>query len=177
MDPEPSDGPPVADAAGPRCPLGRETAIQALTWDEDGWLRLRHGGWHPAVEVEVDVPKHPDAPVPRPACRREPLGWPWNSPRAAPDQSWADTDSRPGWIRLSGRHGPESLWAHSLQRITEHRAEAEVTVEARPHTFTQAAALVLWHSRDAYLSLDLPGQNLRARAARPAVAGRGPYGG
>ncbi|NUR26346.1 MAG: glycoside hydrolase family 43 protein, partial [Catenulispora sp.] len=63
----------------------------------------------------------------------------------------------PGWIRLRGRHGPESRWAHSLlaQRITEHRAEAEVTVEARPTTFTQAAGLVLWYNTEAYLSLDL----------------------
>ncbi|MFF8841204.1 family 43 glycosylhydrolase [Streptomyces sp. NPDC015127] len=146
---------PLRTAQGPRCPLGRETAIQALTWDEDGRPRLRHGGWHPAVEV--DVPTPPDAPVPRLAGPHEPLGWPWSTLRAAPDPSWADTDSRPGWIRLRGRHGPESLWAHSLlaQRITEHRAEAEVTVEARPQTFTQAAGLVLRYSRDAYLSLDL----------------------
>jgi xylan 1,4-beta-xylosidase len=48
-------------------------------------------------------------------------------------------------------------WASSLlaQRVTEHRAEAEVTVEARPVTFTQAAGLVLWYNPEAYLSLDL----------------------
>jgi xylan 1,4-beta-xylosidase len=85
------------------------------------------------------------------------LGWPWSSPRADPDLSWADPAVRPGWIRLRGRHGPESRWAHSLlaQRITEHRAEAEVTVEARPSTFTQAAGLVLWYGAEAYLSLHL----------------------
>ena len=46
---------------------------------------------------------------------------------------WADTTTRPGWIRLRGRQGPESRWEQSLlaRRITEHRAEAEVTVEAR----------------------------------------------
>ncbi|MFJ8506381.1 hypothetical protein [Streptomyces avermitilis] len=64
---------------------------------------------------------------------------------------------RPGWIRLRGRHGPESRWGQSLlaQRITEHRAQAEVTVEARPRTFTQAAGLVLWYNTESYLSLDL----------------------
>jgi xylan 1,4-beta-xylosidase len=58
---------------------------------------------------------------------------------------------------VRGRHGPESLWAHSLlaQRVTEHRAEAEVTVDARPRSFTQGAGLVLWYDSRSYLSLDL----------------------
>ena len=145
---------PVRTPDGPRCTLGRETAIQAVVWDEEGWPRLRHGGAHPAVEV--DVPTRP-GPLPEPASPEGPLDWPWSSLRAAVDPSWADTASRPGWIRLRGRHGPESRWAHSLlaQRITEHRAEAEVTVEARPSSFTQAAGLVLWYNTEACLSLDL----------------------
>ncbi|MFJ8781325.1 MULTISPECIES: family 43 glycosylhydrolase [unclassified Streptomyces] len=277
---------PLHTPAGPRCPLGRETAIQAVTWAPEGWPRLRHGGPHPSTEVDVSThprlegvaaatahrgpaavlgtparpglkaqtgtPTHPgprpepdiaaqphpaaqtgaptyprpedettspaqphpatdaaaptqprpqpqpDTPVrprpqaqpvtpahpgpqpqpntpaqphptahtplpphPRPsdqpALPRDPLGWPWSTLRAAPDRSWADAAARPGWIRLRGRHGPESWWAHSLlaQRITEHRAEAEVTVEARPTTFTQAAGLVLWYNTESYLALDL----------------------
>jgi xylan 1,4-beta-xylosidase len=144
---------PLHTPHGPRCTLGRETAIQAVTWDADGWPRLRHGGWHPAVEVDVPTRPDPRPPVEQP----EPLSWPWSTLREAPDSSWADTTSRRGWIRLRGRHGPESRWAHSLlaQRITEHRAEAEVTVEARPRTFTQAAGLVLRYDAEAYLSLDL----------------------
>lgn len=145
---------PVDTPQGPRCTLGRETAVQAVTWDEEGWPRMRHGGVHPAVEVEVPTQELADG---QPAVTDGALGWPWSSLRAAPDASWADPDVRPGWIRLRGRHGPESRWAHSLlaQRITEHRAEAEVTVEARPVTFTQAAGLVLWYNTESYLSLDL----------------------
>ncbi|MFF4500876.1 family 43 glycosylhydrolase [Streptomyces sp. NPDC001401] len=146
---------PVRTPQGPRCTLGRETAVQAVAWDEDGWPRMPHGGRHPAVEV--DVPTRPEPLPPQLADSEGPLGWPWSTLRAAPDPSWADVTSRPGWIRLRGRHGPESRWAHSLlaQRITEHRAEAEVTVEARPSTFTQAAGLVLRYNTEAYLSLDL----------------------
>jgi xylan 1,4-beta-xylosidase len=145
---------PLNTPAGPRCPLGRETAIQAVTWDKEGWPRMRHGGSHPAVEV--DVPTQP-RPLDRLPLSDDPLGWPWSTPRAAPDPSWADTAARPGWIRLRGRQGLESRWAHSLlaQRITEHRAEAEVTVEARPTTFTQAAGLVLWYDTRSHLALDL----------------------
>ncbi|WP_329440301.1 family 43 glycosylhydrolase [Streptomyces canus] len=205
---------PLTTPNGPRCPLGRETAIQAVTWDAEGWPRLRHGGPHPSLEVDVSTHPRPEGgsaapaqphpaidataptrprppaqpgtptqpgphtqpsttaqphpafqpavpPHPRsseqPALTNDPLGWPWSTLRAAPDPSWADTAARPGWIRLCGRHGPESWWAHSLlaQRITEHRAEAQVTVEARPTTFTQAAGLVLWYNTESYLALDL----------------------
>ncbi|MEU6371952.1 family 43 glycosylhydrolase [Streptomyces sp. NPDC046909] len=144
---------------GRRCPLGRETAIQAVVWDEEGWPRLRHGGHHPAVEVDVATPRYEFQPAVecQPPVTDDPLGWPWSTLREPPDPSWADPTIRPGWIRLRGRHGPESHWAHSLlaQRITEHRAEAEVTVEARPRTFTQAAGLVLWYNTEAYFALDL----------------------
>jgi xylan 1,4-beta-xylosidase len=85
------------------------------------------------------------------------LGWPWSTLREPPNPSWADVTSRPGWIRLRGRQGPESRWAQSLlaQRLTEHRATAQVTVEAQPRTFTQAAGLILRYDAEAYLSLDL----------------------
>lgn len=155
---------PLPTAHGPRCTLGRETAIQAIVWDDQGWPRLRQGGWHPAVEVEVpDAPGSPELPVPpdsasSPGTAPSPdLGWPWSTLRHPPDESWADTTSRPGWIRLRGRHGPESLWDQSLlaQRISEHRARVEVTIDARPTTFVQAAGLVLWYDTGAYLALDL----------------------
>ncbi|WP_406221080.1 family 43 glycosylhydrolase [Streptomyces canus] len=280
---------PLNTPNGPRCPLGRETAIQAVTWDAEGWPRLRHGGPHPSIEVDVsthprredetaapahpgpesqpaapthpgpqaqfDTPTHPRpedetaAPAPthpqpeaqtgtpahpgpqaqtgtpthprpqtqpgaparpgapahpntpaephpaiqpaipphpqsseQPAPSAGPLGWPWSTLRAAPDPSWVDAAARPGWIRLRGRHGPESWWAHSLlaQRITEHRAEAQVTVAARPTTFTQAAGLVLWYNTESYLALDLTwaepegeeqrGQQWRDRGGRTVLS-------
>ena len=34
------------------CTLGRETAIQKMVWDEDGWLRLAGGGRYARSEVE-----------------------------------------------------------------------------------------------------------------------------
>jgi xylan 1,4-beta-xylosidase len=158
---------PLHTPDGPRCTLGRETAIQAVIWDAEGNPRLRQGGWHPAVEVEVPTPlapgAHPPPPTPpephrhSPTLTPAPLAWPWSTLREPPHPSWADTETRPGWIRLRGRQGPESRWAQSLlaQRLTEHRATAHVTVEARPCTFTQAAGLILRYDAEAYLSLDL----------------------
>ncbi|TQJ56488.1 family 43 glycosylhydrolase [Streptomyces sp. SLBN-115] len=145
---------PVDTGSGPRCTLGRETAIQAVTWDAEGKPRLRQGGWHPDVEVEgpASTPE-----ITQQVDTQDVLGWPWSTLREAPDPAWADLVSRPGWIRLRGRHGPESRWAQSLlaQRLTEHRCTAQVTLQARPSTFTQAAGLILRYDAQAYLSLDL----------------------
>ncbi|MGH1556622.1 hypothetical protein ACRAWF_47340 [Streptomyces sp. L7] len=84
------------------------------------------------------------------------MGWPWNGPRGYPDPSWADATSAPAGSGCAGGTG-RSRGGRSLlaRRLTEHRAEAEVTVAARPLTFTQAAGLVLWYGAEAYLSLDL----------------------
>ncbi|MFE9452300.1 family 43 glycosylhydrolase [Streptomyces sp. NPDC006739] len=152
---------PLATPDGPRCPLGRETAIQAATWDENGWPRLRHGDVRPAVEVtgpeRGPVPAEAESETEEPGQEPGDPQEPWLTLRSPLDPSWADTVSRPGRIRLRGRQGPESLWAHSLlaRRITEHRARAQVTVQARPASFTEAAGLLLWYGTSAYYALDL----------------------
>ncbi|MFG2798108.1 family 43 glycosylhydrolase [Streptomyces pseudovenezuelae] len=151
----------------PTPPLGTPDAPEAGRATESGTPAPAETGtkastpappW-PGTEADALPPPQPAAapPQPRPTLPRTPLTWPWSTLRAAPDPSWVDTGVRAGWIRLRGRHGPESWWAHSLvaRRITEHRAEAEVTVEARPSTFTQAAGLVLWYNTESYLALDL----------------------
>lgn len=148
---------PVRTPDGPRNPLGRETAVQPVTWVDD-WPRLAHGGWHPVVEVDV-----PDvaAPPVRAARTDAPAGfeaaphWPWSTLREPPGP-WCDT-SRPGRVRLQGRMSAESLWQQSFlgQRLTEHEAEIEVTVDAEPRTFTQSAGLVLWYNTSSYFQLHL----------------------
>ncbi|GAB3164968.1 glycoside hydrolase family 43 protein [Myceligenerans halotolerans] len=155
---------PVATSSGPRNPLGRETAVQPVVWT-DGWPRLAHGGWHPAVEVDLpdllgaqpslEVLGPPGALPPDDAERaldRAP-GWPWSTLRE-PAGDWVRIPA-PERVRMRGRMGAESLWQQSLlaQRLTEHRTEAAVTVEAEPATFTQSAGLVLWYGTRSYYQL------------------------
>ncbi|MFJ9706740.1 family 43 glycosylhydrolase [Streptomyces sp. NPDC101234] len=158
---------PLQTPEGPRCPLGRETAIQPVTWDTEGWPRLRHGDTRPAVTVEIPALERPARGAGlHPICGYRRLGA--TSPhrpadthyytlRSPADPSWIDPTTRPGWLRLRGHHGPDSLWSHNLlaRRITEHRTGAQVTVQASPSTFTQAAGLLLWYNTSAYYALDL----------------------
>ncbi|RPE39487.1 xylan 1,4-beta-xylosidase [Streptomyces sp. Ag109_O5-1] len=161
---------PLQTPQGPRCPLGRETAIQAVTWDAEGWPRLRHGDTRPALTVETPQQERPlrgsglhticgycrvGATSPhRPAANSTN---PYFTLRSPADPSWIDPTTRPGWLRLRGHHGPDSLWSHNLlaRRITEHRTQAQVTLQASPSTFTQAAGLLLWYNTSAYYALDL----------------------
>ncbi|MEU2774037.1 family 43 glycosylhydrolase [Streptomyces sp. NPDC007162] len=158
---------PLSTPEGPRCPLGRETAIQAVTWDADGWPRLRHGDVRPAVAVETRQGERPPGGAgPHPTCgyRRvgatsphQPAHRHYYTLRSSPDPSRIDPVSRPGHLLLRGHHGPDSLWSHTLlaHRITEHHAEAQVTLRATPTTFTQSAGLLLWYNTSAYHALDL----------------------
>jgi xylan 1,4-beta-xylosidase len=171
---------PLQTPAGPRNPLGRETAVQRVVWT-DGWPRLEQGGWHPATEVEVldvtagrsgttsgrarrelgaEQPDGLDTPDRRGGVdQRGRLdvapGWPWSTLREPPGDWVEAVPDRPGTLRLRGRLSAESLWQQSLlaQRLTEHRAEAEVTVDAEPTTFTQSAGLVLWYNTTSYYQL------------------------
>ena len=54
-----------------RSVLGRETSIQKIAWDKDGWPRLAQGGVLPALEVPG-----PGLPLPRPRPPRRTPGSP-----------------------------------------------------------------------------------------------------
>jgi xylan 1,4-beta-xylosidase len=155
---------PLPTPAGPRNTLGRETAVQRVVWT-DGWPRLAQGGWHPATEVEVpevaagglvglDQRDGLDLVSQRDGLEVAPA-WPWSTLRE-PAGDWVEPVlDDPGRVRLRGRMSAESLWQQSLlaQRLTEHHAEAEVTVDAEPTTFTQSAGLMLWYNTTSYYQL------------------------
>jgi xylan 1,4-beta-xylosidase len=150
---------PLETPAGARNTLGRETAVQRVVWT-DGWPRLAQGGWHPATTVEVPDVGEPgvgssDRRAGEPAGTDVAPGWPWSTLRE-PAGDWVEpVPDRPGVLRLRGRMSAESLWQQSLlaQRLTEHHAEVEVSVDAEPTTFTQSAGLMLWYDTTSYYQL------------------------
>jgi xylan 1,4-beta-xylosidase len=123
--------------------LGRETCIQRLTFTDEGWLRLEHGGWHPALAVNGPALSGPAArhadrmsgPTPEHGGHRNAdiskdggftrprghgpgnqtaVGWPWSTLREPARADWASLDARPGWLRLRGRHSTDSMQEQSL---------------------------------------------------------------
>lgn len=130
-------------------PLGRETAIQKVTWTADGWLRLASGGRLPELTVSgPDCKPCPFPPEPeRDHFDETRLGIHWHTLRVPAEESWLTLNQRPGWLRLYGRESLYSLHRQSLtaRRIQSFRCTVETCVEFEPASFTQMAGLVLYY--------------------------------
>ena len=131
---------------GRQFPWGREVAFQEIDWI-DSWPRLVSGGWHPADTFTSPIEV---------AAQAEPAEQPWRSLRG-PLGEWADATPRPGWTRLRGRHGVESLFDVSLlgRTVRDRRCVVETELRAAPTTFTEAAGLALWYNSTSYYLLEL----------------------
>jgi xylan 1,4-beta-xylosidase len=133
-----------------RCTLGRETAIQPMTWSADGWLRTNDGQGIAQAEAEAPaLPAHifPPAPV-----RHE-----FDSPRLPLEFQWLRSPwpgelfsvaARPGHLRLYGRESMGSLFRQALvaRRQQAHCFSAATVVDFEPQHFQQSAGLVCYYS-------------------------------
>jgi len=152
-------------------PLGRETAIQALRWDADGWPRLAHGDNSPRLEVPVDLPAHPWPTEPSrvefvgPAL---PEGYHTLREPGAPD--WLRFDRHPGYLSLRGRDSLNSNFDQSLvaRRLKHFNASAVTRVHFAPETFKQSAGLIACYDRLHY-------HFFRITGAGPGLAKLGVY--
>ncbi|NGZ74316.1 glycoside hydrolase family 43 protein [Saccharibacillus alkalitolerans] len=143
--------------------LGRETALQRVEWDEEGWLRLAAGGHtpQPAFEVPAEYANRPEGfRQPAAAAGRfeddfagSDLGRGWNSPRILPGGGWCSLTARPGYLRITSGESPQSLFRHHLLAVrqTDFAFRAETSVEYRPDSFMQMAGLMLYLSESKYL--------------------------
>ena len=160
-----------------RCTLGRETAIQPMTWGADGWLRTMDGQGLAQTEVAgpVGLRTHvfPAAPA------REnfdgaklPIEFQWlRSPW--PDELFGLT-ARPGHLRLFGCETIGSVFKQALvaRRQQAHCFSASTVVEFEPEHFQQMAGLVCYYGGTKfhylYLSHDESiGKHLRVMSALP----------
>jgi xylan 1,4-beta-xylosidase len=138
-----------------RCIMGRETAIQKMTWTADDWIRLATGKNEPEVEVPApDLPEHMwDAEPIRDDFDKEQLNIHFQFLRAKPDEMTYSLLERPGYLRL---WGGESLNSHHRQTLIARRQQsfcytAETSVEFQPENFQQMAGLIcMYDNRNFY---------------------------
>ncbi|MCB1097694.1 MAG: glycoside hydrolase family 43 protein [Verrucomicrobiae bacterium] len=133
-----------------RCTLGRETAIQKMTWDKDGWLRTLDGQGLPTTGTPA--PNLPEHCFPQTSTREDfegpglPVDFQWlRTPY--PDEIFSLTE-RPGYLRLRGR---ETIGSHFRQALVARRQQAhcytaETVVEFEPVHFQQLAGLVCYYN-------------------------------
>ena len=167
-------GRPLANRG--RCTLGRETAIEPMTWGADGWLRTMDGKGIPIAEVPAPAGLMPQ-PQSVPPVREEfdtdtlPIDFQWlRSPR--PDRLFS-LRARKGHLRLYGRESIGSLFEQALvaRRQQAHCFSASTCVQFEPVHFQQMAGLVCYYNSAKfhylYVSRDDSGKHLRVMSALP----------
>lgn len=140
-----------------RAILGRETFIQKVVWDDEGWLRLAHGGVVPALEVEV--PKEFTGEIKEwehdfyddfsgPTLKEN-----WNSLRMMPNKAWCSLTERENHLRIYGGESLHSLFKHHLLAIrqTNFNFTASTKLTFEPKCFLQMAGLLLFLNAENYL--------------------------
>jgi len=132
------------------CPLGRETALQKMIWDSDGWPRLATGGNKPLVLVPApDLPEQHDVPEPsRVTFATDKLNVHFQSLRVPLDERALSLTERPGFLRLKGQESLDSQFYQSLvaRRQQSFCFAASTVVEFEPVSFKQMAGLVCYYS-------------------------------
>jgi xylan 1,4-beta-xylosidase len=163
-----------------RCTLGRETAIQRMTWSADGWLRTADGQGLPYTTVEgPDLPAHPFA---APAEREDfdsadlPADFQWL--RSPQPESLFSLTERPGWLRVFGRESVGSAFHQGLvaRRQQAHCFSASTSIDYEPEHFQQSAGLIYYYNSHKfhYLSVsadESAGKHLRVMSGVPDQAG------
>jgi xylan 1,4-beta-xylosidase len=169
-------GRPIAGRG--RCTLGRETAIQRMSWGADGWLRTASGDGIPMVDVPAPANLAGGSNAAHPAHARDDfdddalsIAFQWlRTPY--PDYLFSLT-ARKGHLRLFGRETIGSLFTQSLvaRRQQSHCFSASTVVEFEPEHFQQMAGLVCYYNSSKfhylYVSRDENGKHLRVMSALP----------
>jgi xylan 1,4-beta-xylosidase len=159
-----------------RCTLGRETAIQPMTWSEDGWLHTADGRGLPYMEVAApSLPPHafPSAPAREdfdsPAL---PLDFQWL--RSPWPEGLFSLTVRPGHLRLYGRESLGSLFCQALvaRRQQSYCYSAATVVEFEPEHYQEMAGLICYYNSSKfhylYISHDeTMGKHLRVMSCLP----------
>jgi xylan 1,4-beta-xylosidase len=154
------------------CTLGRETAIQPVEWDDDGWLRKT------APQLQAPAPGLPEHPFPSAPERED-----FDAPTLPVDFQWLRTPwpeelfsltARPGHLRLVGRESIGSQYRQALvaRRQQAHCYSAGTVVDFEPEHFQQQAGLVCYYnaSKFHYLYIthdEVIGKHLRVMSSLP----------
>lgn len=157
-----------------RCVLGRETAIQPMRWDEDGWLRTLDGQGLPLLIAESPEPVGEVF---------EPAPVDFNGPDLPIDFQWLRSpypeklfslSDRPGHLRLYGRETLGSLFEQALvaRRQQAFCYSVETVLDYQPRHYQQAAGLVCYYNGSKYHYLHVThdeqaGRHVRVMSALP----------
>jgi xylan 1,4-beta-xylosidase len=175
-----------ADQERGYCPLGRETALQALEWRDDDWLYLRGGGNTPAASFAAPAFANVDAAAVANVVALSTvhddfagpeLSLDWQSLRVPTDPSWLSLSDRPGYLRLYGRESLISLHQQSLigRRLQHFYASASTKLEFEPQDAQQMAGLAAFYDTQHWVYLRVSRDELLGKTLSLLVFDAGQY--
>lgn len=139
------------------CVLGRETALQNVYFDEQGWIRLTRGGNGPYDEAEVPF----EGPQPGPVSKRytfspdQALSMDFQSLRIPLGEDVLSFKERPGYLRIYGKETLLSKFTQAFiaRRQQAFRFDATTALEFEPDYFKQNAGMVYYYNTTQYYFL------------------------
>lgn len=147
---------------------GRETFLQNVTWDDDDWLRLSDGGYHPAATALAPAEEAQKDDFYRKYEFFGLLDPHFLSLRVPPDKFVCSLWARPGFLRLYGR---ESILSHHCQsflgtQICDTPFCATAELEFEPQIYQQAAGLCLFYHTANFYYLQVTWHERAGKCAR-----------
>lgn len=132
-----------------RCPLGRETALVKIKWEND-WMY--HDADDKTLLDELALPSVQESPWPADIMSdtfdSKELNPQFNSLRIPITEELCSLQARDGYLRIYGCESLSSYHKQSLlaRRVEDFAFEALTTVEFEPQNFQQMAGLVLYYN-------------------------------
>ncbi|WP_030443332.1 glycoside hydrolase family 43 protein [Actinoplanes subtropicus] len=136
-----------------RCVLGRESAIQEVTWSEEGWPRIEGGIPADTVPAPLGVTVPPERPVSSDERETDDfdgptLGVNWSTLRRPATPDWVSLTARPGFLRITGGQSPMSRHRPSLvaRRVVARACEFDAVLEFAPRNYRQLAGITAYYN-------------------------------
>ena len=143
-----------------RCPLGRETFIEELVW-ENQWPKLKNRGRLTRENIPDFPSRHTDLSEVLDFSEDE-LSIHYQSLRIPIESSWCRRIKKSGVIQLLGRESLASTFEQSLlaRRVQHFNFEYVIQLDFKPRSFQQMAGLVCYYNTGHYYYLNIAGSNL-----------------
>ena len=144
-----------------RSVMGRETALQFLSWTDDDWPYLSHGGQQPSIDI--DISSEPRVVEERIDFSVDPMPDTYHSLRyPLPNSIAYQTDSA---FVLKGQESIGSWFEQSLlaRRQQQFCFTYETTLDFAPTSFQQMAGLTCYYNSKKYYYLHVTHDEERGR--------------
>lgn len=162
-----------------RCILGRETAIQKVTWQENGWIAPVNGNGEPAEFTEApEVEEQVWEPVPeREDFNNTELPLYFQSLRVPLTADMMSLTERPGFLRLKGG---ESIGSRYYQSLIARRQQAfcytaSTALEFDADSFLQLAGLIVMYDIRNFFYMHITKDEERGKVLNIQICEKGIY--